>query len=188
MRTLSSPSLAAIAARTAPLALLVEMDLSQQLLMNSATVDLTIGALTYLGTKGLGKVEAIRETPAELAQLKFEISGVPAAQIALALAEPVQGKAVRVKLAIFDPSTYLLLETQLRWSGLLDVMTVSDGVPLATIAVTAEHAGIDLLRPVASVYSDAEQQRLNPGDLFCQFVSDQADQRVIWPAASWGRQ
>jgi hypothetical protein len=187
MRTLSAPALAVIAGRVVPMAVLVEMDLTSSLYLNSANIDLALNGTTYLGTKGLGKIEAIRETPAEVAQLKFEISGVPSAQIALALAEPVQGKAGRIKFAIFDPATYQIVDTRLRWSGKLDVMTISDGPTMATISVTAEHAGIDLLRPVSSIYSNAEQQRLAPGDLFCQYVSDQAEQRIVWPAASWGR-
>lgn len=187
MRILSAPTLAVLAGPLVPIALLVEMDLSSQVLLNSANVDLTLSGLTYLGTRGLGKVEAIKETPAEVAQLKFEMSGVPSAQLALALAEPVQGKDVRIKFAIFDPATYQVLDATLRWAGKLDVMVIADGPDTSTVAVTAEHAGIDLLRPVSSVYSNAEQQRLAPGDLFCQYVSDQAEQKIIWPAASWAR-
>jgi hypothetical protein len=188
MRTLSAPALAALAGGTLPICLLVEMDLTVPLYLNSANIDLTLGGATYLGSKGLGKVEAIRETPAEVAQLKFEISGVPSTSVALALAEPVQGKAVRVKRAIFDPATYQVLDIRQRWAGTLDVMGLSDSADSATISVTAEHAGIDLLRPVTSLYTHSEQQRLAPGDLAFQFVSDQADQRVVWPSARWGRQ
>jgi hypothetical protein len=187
MRTLSTPALNALEGASLPICLLVEMDLTAPLYLNSAGIDLTLNGATYLGTKGLGRVEAIRETPAEVAQLKFEISGVPSASLALALAEPVQGKAVRVKRAIFDPATYQVLDIRQRWAGTLDVMAISDGADSATITVTAEHAGIDLLRPVTSLYTHAEQQRLAPGDLAFQYVSDQADQRVVWPAASWGR-
>jgi hypothetical protein len=192
MRTLTAPTLAALAGSTLPIGLLVEMDLTIPLYLNSANIDLTLAfngtTITYIGTKGLGKVEAIRETPAEVAQLRFELSGVPATSIALALAEPVQGKAVRIKRAVFDPATYQLLDVRLRWAGTLDVMSISDGPGAATISVTAEHAGIDLLRPVTSLYTQSDQQRQAPGDLAFQFVSDQADMRVVWPAASWGRQ
>jgi hypothetical protein len=187
MRSLSGPTLAALAGGVLPLVLLVEMDLTVPLFVNSANLDLTLNGITYLGTKGLGKVEAIRETAAEMAQLRFELSGVPATNIALALAEPVQGKAVRIKRAVFDPATYQLLDVRLRWAGTLDVMAMSDGPDTATISVTAEHAGVDLLRPVSTLYTQADQQRVAPGDLAFQFVSDQADQRVVWPAASWGR-
>ena len=92
-----------------------------------------------------------------------------------------------MKLAIFDPDTYAVLATYLRWSGLLDVMAIEDGPATATIKVSAEHAGIDLIRPTVSLYSDAEQRRLAANDPSLQYMADQQDMRVVWPAASWGR-
>src|SRR5205085_3850838 len=123
---------------------------------------LTINDLTYLGTAGLGKVEAVQDSPAEIKPLKFELSGVPSSSISLALGTVVQGKAVRIKLAIFNPDTYQLLYITQRWAGRLDVMADEDGPNTAVVNVTAEHAGIDLVRPVTSLYSNAEQQRLHP--------------------------
>ena len=188
MRTLSVASLAALQSSPCPLALLVEMDLTVPLNMNTSSLLLTLNGIAYIGVSGLGKIEAIQETPAEVKSLKFEISGVPSTSIALALAEPVQGKAVRIKLAIFDPVTYQVLDTRLRWAGLLDVMEIDDGNGSAVVSVTAEHAGIDLQRPFTSLYSDAEQQRLHPGDFSFQFNADQVDSRIVWPDATYGRQ
>jgi len=186
MRTLSSPALAALAGTVVPIAVLVEMDLqSGNLYLNTASVDLTLFSVTYYGTKGLGRIDAATDIAAEAKGLGFELSGVPATQIALALTEPVQGKAVRVKLAIFDPATYQIIAVDTRWSGFLDTMTIIDAQPTATIKVNAEHAGIDLFRPFNSVYSDAEQQRLNAGDTGLQFMSDQVDMRIVWPTADW---
>lgn len=187
MRTLTSAALAALSRSPLPLAALVEMDLTAPLNLNTGSLALTLNGTSYLGTAGLGKIEAIQETASEIRQLKFEMSGVPSTSISLALGEPVQGKAVRIKLAIFDPDTYQVLDTRLRWAGKLDVMSINDGAGTAVLSITAEHAGIDLLRPATSLYSHAEQQRLHPGDLFFQYVADQADMRVTWPAASWGR-
>jgi hypothetical protein len=185
MRTLTVAAAAALASGAVPIALLVEMDLSQPLFLNSSNIDLVIAGVTYYGTKGLGKVDAASDTPAEVKALNFELSGVPSDRIALALTEPVQGKAVRIKTAIFDPSTYAVLDVHQRWSGLLDVLTISDSPGAATLQVSAEHAGIDLARPSTSLWSDAEQQRLYPGDLFLQFMNDQVEQRIVWPMADF---
>lgn len=187
MRTLSSAALAALQSNPLPLALLVEMDLTSPLNLNTGSLDLTIDGTTYYGSKGLGKIEPVQESPAEIKPLKFELSGVPSASVALALAEPVQGKAVRVKLALFDPDTYEVIEARLRWAGKLDVMEIEDGPTTATIKVTAEHAAIDLIRPVTSLYSDAEQRRLYSNDPSLQYIADQSEMRIVWPAASWGR-
>lgn len=79
-----------------------------------------------------------------------------------------------------------MLATYLRWSGLLDVMAIEGGPATATIKVSAEHAGIDLIRPTVSLYSDAEQRRLAANAPSLQYMADQQDMRVVWPAASWG--
>lgn len=188
MRTISAAEIAALQSRSPPLAVLVEMALSTPLNLNTSSLNLTIGGTTYYGTRGLGTIDTVQETPAEVRQLRFTMSGVPSASIALALTEPVQGKLVTLKLAIFDPVTYQILGSHTRWSGRLDVMGIDDGAGSATLTVTAEHAGIDLIRPGVSLYTDLEQQRLFPGDLFLQYLNDQVEQKIVWPAASWGRQ
>lgn len=188
MRVLSGPALAALQGKSVPLAILVEMSLSTQLNLNTSSLDLTYGGSIYYGTKGLGTIDVVPETPAEVRPLKFTMSGVPSTQIALALTEPVQGKLVTIKLAVFDPATYAILDVRTRWAGRLDVMTINDGGTTATLEVNAEHAGVDLSRPGSSLYTDTEQQRLYPGDTSFQFLSDQVEQRIVWPSALYGRQ
>ena len=186
MRTLTAAETAALQRNPLPLAVLVEMDLASGALnLNTASLDLAIGGVTYYGTRGLGKIDQVQDTPAEIRSLKFELSGVPSTAVALALSEPVQGKAVRIKLAILDPDTYAVLGTHLVWAGRLDVMAIEDGPATATLQVSAEHAAIDLLRTTPSLYSDAEQRRLYSNDPSLQYMADQVDMRVIWPAASW---
>lgn len=187
MRTLTTAAATALTGEAVPIALLVEMDLSSPLNLNTSNLDLVVSGTTYYGTKGLGRIGAMQDTASELRGLQFELSGVPSDLLSLALSEPVQGKAVRIKAAILDPSTYAVLDVRLRWAGRLDVMAISDGEPAGTISVTAEHAGIDLVRPASSMYTDAEQQRLATGDLFFQFLADQVEQRVVWPAKEFFR-
>ena len=62
---------------------------------------------------------------------------------------------------------------------------MADSGGISTLTVTAEHSCIDLVRPATSLLSDAEQQRLNSGDLFLQFMADQVDQKIVWPAAAY---
>lgn len=187
MRTMTSPAISALARSPLPMAVLVEMDLTAPLRLNSAGFDMTLAGVAYSGAEGLGRVEAIEDTPGEMKQLAFTLSGVPSSQIALALAEPTRGKTVRVKLGIFDPDNYQLLEINQKWIGMLEPIAIEDAKPVATLQVKAENAALDLVRPTYSVYSDSEQRRLNPGDPSLQFMSDQVDVRVVWPAASWGR-
>ena len=187
MKTLSTAGQAACASGKVPMSMLIEMDLTAPLNLCTSNLDLVLGGTTYYGLKGLGKINAIQTTPAEIKQIQFELSGVPSTMIALALSEPVQGKAVRMKLAIFDPATYAILDTVLIWAGQLDAMSIQDASSGGTVAVTAEHVGIDLNRPSSSYYTDDEQQALFAGDLFFQYTSQQAEQQIIWPDKNFGK-
>jgi hypothetical protein len=166
---------------------LVEMDLTSPLNLCTSNLNLVLGGTTYYGLKGLGRINPAQTTPSEIKQINFEISGVPSELVSLALSEPVQGKAVRLKLAIFDPATYTVLDTVLFWAGELDVMSLVDAANGSTISVTAEHVGIDLNRPASSFYTDDEQQALHAGDLFLQYTSQQVEQQIVWPAAAYFR-
>ena len=66
MRSLSGPAVTALAGRALPIALLVEMDLTTPLNLCSGSIDLTISGTTYYGTRGLGSIDAVQDTPAEI--------------------------------------------------------------------------------------------------------------------------
>lgn len=187
MRTVTPAAAAALASGHVMLVPLVEMDLSSPLYLNASPLDLDVRGTLYQGTRGLGKINAVADTPAEVCGLSFELSGVRTDALSLMLSEPVRGKAVRLKLAILNPADGSVLDVHQRWAGWLDVMSLSESGGTGTITVTAEHGGIDLTRPASSYYSDDEQQRLHPGDLFLQFMSDQVEQRITWPVAAWFR-
>lgn len=187
MRIMAPATLAALQSPTVPLVLLVEMDLTPPLFISHWPHTLTINGVDYIGGAGLGRIDAVQDSPAEIKPLAFSLSGVPGTLVAEALATPVQGKAVRIKLAVLDPETHQVLDVLPRWSGRLDVMAVEDGSGTSSISVTAEHAAIDLVRAAISTYSHLEQQRLHTGDMAFQYMSDQVDTQVVWPAASWGR-
>lgn len=188
MRSLSSAAVAVMASGQVPIAVLVEMDLTEPLNLNTSSLDLTLNGITYFGTHGLGQIDAIQETSAELPQAGFTLAAVDPTLISLALQEPVQGKGVRIKVAIFDPSTGAVLDVQTRYAGSLDVMSISDGKDAATIQVTSESASLDLLRPAGIYFNNDDQQALHPGDLAFQYVNDQVEQKIVWPAASYFQQ
>lgn len=187
MRSLTTAGAAALTGQIIAMTILVEMDLTSQLLLNTSSLTLTINNLTYSGVGGLGQIDAITETPGDFPKVRFTLAGVQPTSIALALSEPVQGKAVRIKQALFDPASGALLDTRLRYSGYLDVMAITDGRDSAAISVTSETAMLDLLRPANLLFNDADQQALNPGDLFFQYVNDQVEQKIVWPSAAYFR-
>jgi len=169
------------------MAVLVDMALTQPLRVSSWHRPLTWAGNTYLGAGELGQVDATDESVEQPRPLRFSLNGLPSTSISLALSEPVQGRTVSLYVAIFDPATHQVLDASLEWQGLIDTMSTSEDGETGTVFVNAESAGLDLLRAVPVRYTDTDQQRLYPGDRFFEYVTDQAEKTIVWPAASFGR-
>lgn len=181
MRDLTTAAANALDADIVSMALLVQMDLTETMRLNHSRLDLEIDGHTWYGLHGLGRIEALKETAAEAPKIAFELSGVPSDMISLALSEPVQGKSVEIKVALFNRNTGELLDTSRIFLGALDVMTITDGKSGAVVTVTAESGAMDLLRPAGVLYTHEDQQRLYPGDLFFQYLNAQTEMRIVWP-------
>lgn len=187
MRSVAAPALALLQGPAVSLALLVHMDFDTPVLVNSSAHDVTYGGDTYLGAGALGAVEPIADEAGQPPGLRFELSGVPSANIALALQESVRGTPVAVRLAVIDPDDWTVEDAPLIWSGTLDQMAISHGRETSSIAVSAIHRGETLRRPKPLRQTDADQQLLVPGDTSRRYVVSQAQQKDVWPAAAWGR-
>lgn len=188
MKTISPAGMAALAAGVSPFSVLVSMAFSPSPLnLCTANVNLVADGVTYLGVAGLGRIGAVQNTPSEIKQLQFDLSGAAVSNLELLLGTPVQGTPVTLALAIVDPLTYAVTDVVPMWAGTLDTMILDEGTTASTISVTAEHVGIDLNRPAPLYYADADQQALFPGDLFFQYTSQQFDQQIVWPAAAYFR-
>lgn len=185
MRTISPAGAAALSGSVVCMAMLVEMDLTEPLNLNTSSLSLTIAGVTYSGVGGLGQIDAISESAGDLPRVNFTMAGVQPTAIALALSEPVQGAAVRIKMALFDSATGAFIDSRQRYAGYLDTMSLSDGKDSATIGVSSESAMLDLLRPTGIYYNDIDQQALHPGDQAFQYVNDQVDQKIVWPTAAY---
>lgn len=190
MRTVNAAATAVLngSDTVVPLALLVDMpDLSSPLRLCTGRWPLAWGGHTYQAVGHLGEVEPAQESSAGPRPLAFKLSGVPASMRSLVLAENVQGKQVSLSLAILDPNTYQVADAVLEWAGTLDVMDWADDGSTGVITVSAESAGVDLLRGVSVRYTDQDQQRLFPGDRGFEYVIDQGEKSITWPAASFFR-
>lgn len=186
MKTLAAPATAVLGKRLA-LAQLVFMDLTAPLYVSTSRDSILWGGNLYVGGRQTA-IDPIKDQGGEIQGLSFQLSGVPNDLLAIALAEPIQGKAVRVYTAIMDPDTQAILDVQQSWAGTLDQMPISQGIETSVITVTAEHRGISFARPKGLRYTDGDQQQLHPGDLSLEFIVTQASHQDVWPAAAFFRQ
>jgi hypothetical protein len=189
MRTLSAPLTTALAGGNVVLATLVKMEFpSGTIALNSSTHALTYNGTVYSGVgSGFGSISAIEDRSGDLPGLQFELAQMDANYISLALddADEVQGSVISVYTAIIDSTTYAIVDACLDWLGYADTMSIGEDGVTASIALTAESKGIDLLRGSPLMYSDADQQSLAPGDRYFQYVTDQSDKPVVWPTREW---
>lgn len=190
MRTINSAGLALLARAQAgeqlPVVQLVRIDFA------AATVYLTTagGPITWSGQTwepaGLGAIEPVEDTSAEMPPLRFTMPGLNPDQLYVALEPGTEGSAVRVYDALIDPDTGACEDAVLAWSGTLNVPELVDGEQ-ADLTVTAEHRGMLAIRPKPSRYTDDEQRRLYPGDTSLDFDPATDAKPLVWPAASYWR-
>lgn len=187
MRILSAPTLAAMAQPSVPLVQLLLIEFAgATVALNTSTWDLAWGGEIYRGAYGLGQIGAIEDSPGEVKGLQFTLSGVAASSIALALdgADEWQGVAITIRTAILD-SNFQVVDAPVDWTGYGDTMAIEEDGETAVVTATSESSAVDLLRGHPLTYSDADQQSLHPVDRAFEYVADQADQPVVWPAKEW---
>lgn len=183
MRTLAAPALSALSQPSVPMASLIKMVFTGgTVCFNTTGWTLAWGGDSYLAVGQLGEIQEIDDSPGEVKGVSFSLSGVSSDAIALALVEPVQGKPLTIYTAIFNPSTYQIADASIEWAGKIDVFSIDENGETCALRVTAEHSGIDLLRPDVVRYTDADQRRLFSGDLGFQYVIDQSDKQIVWPS------
>jgi len=185
MRTLTGPTLTALAGKSVGLAQLVELALDIPWYVNTTGWDLRWNSQTYLGTAGAGRIDAVEDVSGEIKALKFELPAIIDTDLATAMVGMPQGRSVRLLTAVFDPVTFQIVDAILEWAGRLDVPQIAESESGSVIQVSAENIGIDLLRPGGLMYSNADQQRLHTGDRSFEYVVDQSEKRIIWPASSY---
>ena len=118
----------------------------------------------WISARGFGSMEAIVETPDEVAGIKFTLAGVPEAVLAEALLVKYQGRPCTVLWACLDGGT--LYVDPSAWKGRLDVPEISRGKGSRSITVTAEHRLVDWQRSRRLLFNDADQRRVDPTDTF----------------------
>lgn len=187
MRALSAPVLSALAGSSVGLAQLVELDLDIPWFTNTTGTDLVWNGNTYLGMAGVGSIDVIEDTPLEIKGLRFSLPAIVDSELATALIGMPQGRSARVLTAVFDPATFQILDAVVEWAGRLDVPQIEERGSSSVISVSAESMAVDLLRPSGLLYTNADQQRLHPGDDSFEFVLDQAEKSIVWPAARFFR-
>ena len=153
MLALDGTTLAALADPACLLAQMIEIDLPIPWYLNTTGWDIVYSGNTYLGAPGVGSIDVVEETPGEIKGLRFRLPAIVDADLATALAGMPQATAIRIYTAVLLQSTSAaqIVYRKLEWAGRLDVPAIAETDSESMIEVTAEHIGIDLLRPSGQI-------------------------------------
>lgn len=187
MRDLNPAALALLDRATAGeqigLVRLVELDLAVPQYHSTCGYPLQWDGKTWQAT-GLAVEPVEDEAGAEGGQIVLSLPAVTGAQLALALVEPVAGRAVRIYDALVDPDDMSVAHAELVWSGVCTVPGIEKGGQ-AVMGIVCEHASVRAWRSKPSRYTNDEQLRLHPGDTSMDYDPATDAGQVAWPAASF---
>lgn len=181
-RSVTSGFASAVAAGTVYPAILVEGNFdSGPLRLWSGIGNLTWNTYTWTGAGTLLGVETISEKgTVEALGTTVSLTGIPSSIISLALAEPYQGRLIRIYQALLDATGAVISDPDERFTGRADVMSISDDAATCTISMTVESRLIDLQRPRWRRYTNEDQQIDYPGDRGFEFVASIQDKPIKW--------
>lgn len=149
--------------------------------VNSTDREIIAFGNTFLGIGRLGQVSVINES-SELkpSGMQFTLTGIPSANISIALSEQYQGRPVKVWVGFLAEDTYAVVaDPVLLFQGLLDQMAVNIG-GTATITITAENRLVRWEQPNIRRYTNEDQQKTWSGDKGLEFVAQTAEREILW--------
>lgn len=128
-------------------------------------------AVEWIGLGNLGGISGIGETRDVRAEgIKLTLSGIPSANVSLALEEAEPGRDIKVYLAMFTDAGVLITDPYQAFSGMTDAINLVESGETATIEVSAESDLVRLQRANESRYTHDDQQFRFPGDLGFEFI------------------
>lgn len=142
------------------------------------------GSHDWLGTGELGAIDTIGESSdGSAVGIRASLNQIPAEFRDDIADQAVRGGLFEVYLGALDETYQQVLATHLIWKGRLDTYTVTDGGATLSVEVTGESRGLDQRRPAIKRFTDEQQQRKYPGDLFFQYVSQMTEVSILWAKA-----
>lgn len=149
----------------------------------SGTGDLVWSGDTYTGAGNFLGFSSVSETEEIIANgLEISLSAIPSSTIAIALAEPYQGRTVTMWVGAFDSSKAIIADPEKIFSGIIDVMNIKESGGSARISVQAESQLRSLSRPSARKWSSADQRARRLNDAGFDELAQMQDDPLRWGA------
>lgn len=180
-RTLTTATSNALAAGQVRAVVFVEMDFPSGFLrMNNSAQDMAWNSLTWLGVGRVGSIDTIGEgATLEARGLRFSISGVDPANIAVALGQQYQSRSCKVWFAALNEDYSVVADPVMVFNGRMDTMDIELG-RTASITVSAESRLADWDRARVRRYNSADQAITDATDKGFEFVPQMVEKNLRW--------
>lgn len=148
--------------------------------VHNAVGTFTWGSQTWTGIGALGEIGALEEG-LDLSPfgVTLQLNALNPDLMAVATGEEVFNRRATIYIGFLDENGALVADPQVRWSGYMDHISVrlggDDGLMLQ-----CENSFRFFDRANGSLFTDEEQQRLYPGDVFFEFLDQMIDVQITW--------
>lgn len=150
----------------------------------------TWGGNDWLGVGDFGSVSSIEEgTDISPYSITLTLSGLDStiANIGSAGTEDYFMRDVDIYLGLLDEDESLIADPTAIWSGFMDVMTLVTGTQGSnSIRLTCESEMSKIERSADLKYTHVQQQRVNPNDLFFEYLHEIQGVKIQWKDMSSG--
>lgn len=187
MKSIDANILAGLSAGTVRRVYMVRLDFDSGTIgWNTSFRDIEYDGVTYLGLGEVGSISATKETPGvSAASITVGLSGLKPEVIALILLEPHINRPAYVYYTLLDENDVQIVGNPiLMFRGSMEPAQGEQG-STAGFSIELKSRLADWERTRKSRYSDAEQQKLYPGDKGFEFVGQLEQSKIIWPRAAY---
>lgn len=145
-------------------------------------ISITDQGYLYTATGPLVRVNETHESANSVEGMEFVFSGLPPEIIAIATAEPYRGRVVRLLKAWLNDANETIGTANVMFVGRMHSMQITEKNDMCEVTVKAEHYEAELSRPVPLRLNNADQQRLYPGDLGCEYAEMMVEHQIVFPS------
>ena len=147
----------------------------------SGVGNLIYGGNTYTGVGNFGKFSPIVEgTDVQAYGATLSLSGIDPVLFTSCQTEIQQGAPVTISFGLLDAGGSIIGVPYPLFVGTVDQPKFRVGTQELTITLSLESKLANLQRANQRRFTDADQQLYYPGDTFCSFVEQLADQALLW--------
>jgi len=148
--------------------------------------DIALDAVLYRGLGMIGNISTVNEQPGVKSQsLSIEVCGLKPEVVSLIQQEPYINRKAYIHCTFLDDQDRPFVASPfLLFKGSVDDINATIGKK-ASVSITLKSRLSDWQRQRVLRYTDADQQKLFPGDKGFEFIPQLSQRKLIWPRAAF---